>query len=348
MASGGLQALRVPDLRLILCLYLLIVLIGSGPPAVAGAQDACSAAPLTLGCSPQPALQGHLGPWDVDANIRDLGVVGFLTELTAHRSDTPAPPAAPDRAGPGTSVGRTIVARVYCRRDDYAFLPPTALAGIPCDTATPDTTVDPREIARAMFDQMPMPDLRLGMNPSLGMVAVPTWFWIEGYNGDVIPLVDHLVLAHEECQRIPVRDADGHVRLDSGRAPVTRRECHTVSDTLTVEVRAWPRQFDWSFGDSESQPVLCPAVAACPAGIGLPFVDSRTPSPIAHAYRWSSLGQNGLADAYTVQLRINFGAQYRFSTNGASSSGWQTLADRALSWSASHQVREAQAVLTRP
>jgi hypothetical protein len=199
-----------------------------------------------------------------------------------------------------------------------------------------------------MFDQMDMPDLRLGMNPRLGMVAVPTWFWVEGYNGDVIPLSDTLVLSHEECRRVVQRDAEGRVRLDQNRVPVTRRECRTISDSLTVDVRVWPRAFDWSFGDQHSQAVLCPSIAACPQGVGEPFINARTPSPIAHAYRWSSLGQNGAADAYTVRLGITFGAQYRFSTNGSSASGWQSLGDRALMWSADHQVREAQAVLTRP
>jgi hypothetical protein len=199
-----------------------------------------------------------------------------------------------------------------------------------------------------MFDQMDMPSLRLNMNPQLGMVAVPTWFWVEGYNGDLIPLTDNLVLRHEECRRIVQRDAHGMVVLDENRVPVMRRECNTISDTLSVEVRVWPRAYVWSFGDDRSKTVQCAAIGACPQGVGLPFRDPRTPSPIAHAYQWSSLGANGSADAYTIRLGITFGAQYRFSTNGASSNGWQSLGDRDLSWSANHQVQEAQAVLTRP
>jgi hypothetical protein len=104
----------------------------------------------------------------------------------------------------------------------------------------------------------------------------------------------------------------------------------------------------WSFGDDKGQVVACADVAACPQGIGLPFTDVHRPSPIAHMYRWSSLGANGLADAYTIGLGVTFGAQYRFSINGHSRSGWDSLADRTLAWSASHQVQEAQAVLTRP
>ena len=199
-----------------------------------------------------------------------------------------------------------------------------------------------------MFDRLDLPSLRINMNPRLGMVNVPTWFWIEGYNGDVLPLTDNLVITHEECRHVLERDANGDAILDSTGAPATRRECQTISDTLTVQVRAWPKTFDWTFGDSHAQIVPCPDIAACPAGIGVPFTDVRSPSPIAHAYHWSSLGANGPEDAYSVGLTITFGAQFRFSINGNSGAGWEDLGDRNLSWSASHKVQEAQAVLTRP
>ena len=41
-----------------------------------------------------------------------------------------------------------------------------------------------------MFDRLELPSLRLGMNPQLGMLAVQTWFWAEGYDGNVIPLTE--------------------------------------------------------------------------------------------------------------------------------------------------------------
>jgi hypothetical protein len=237
---------------------------------------------------------------------------------------------------------------LFCRRDDAPFLPAGATAGIPCDGPTRTALPDPREVARSMFDRLDLPSLRLGMNPQLGMVAVPTWFWAEGYDGNVIPLTDNLVLTHEECHRVVDTDAAGSVLLDEGGAPVSHRECRAVSDTLTVEVRAWPRAYQWMFGDEHGTRVHCPDIDACTAGLGLPYTNPRTPSPIAHAYRWTSLGKNGDADAYTIRLAITFGAQFRFSTNGASLSGWESLGDRDLAWTARHRVQEAQAVLTRP
>jgi hypothetical protein len=136
--------------------------------------------------------------------------------------------------------------------------------------------------------------------------------------------------------------------LDQNGVPITHRVCKTISDTMTLEVRVWPRTFVWDFGDSHGQTIQCPDIAACRDGVGLPFTDPRTPSPIAHPYQWSSFGANGDADAYSIRLGITFGAQYRFSMNGGSTSGWQGLGDRDVAWSATHQVQEAQAVLTRP
>lgn len=186
------------------------------------------------------------------------------------------------------------------------------------------------------------------MNPRRGMVAVPTWFWVEGYGGDVIPLTDNLQVTHQDCHTAIEREGNGQARLDSGGAPITRQDCHTITDTLTVDVRVWPKSFDWSFGDNVGQSVACQDLSSCSAGIGLPFTDIGTPSPIAHAYRFSSLGINGASDAYTVGLAVTFGAQYRFSINGHSGQGWQDLGERALGWTTSHAVQEAQAVLTRP
>jgi hypothetical protein len=238
--------------------------------------------------------------------------------------------------------------RLFCRRDDAPFLPAGATAGIPCDGPTRTAMPDPRDLARSMFDRLGLPSVRLGMNPQLGMVAVPTWFWAEGYDGNIIPLTDNLVVSHEECQRVVDRDDGGSVLLDEGGAPVTHRECRPVADTLTVEVRVWPRAYEWSFGDEHGTTIRCPDIGACTAGLGLPYTNPRTPSPIAHAYRWTSLGRNGDADAYTIRLAITFGAQYRFSANGESLSGWQSLGERDLAWTALHRVQEAQAVLTRP
>ena len=330
------------------CCAVALLIAMNATSAVA---ESCVSPQTLIGCSPSVSIRAKSGQYDVEGLVYDLGDRGFKIALTAVARD-PGGEHSGHSGGPNFDPRSlptgTIVRPIVCRRDDYAFLPPRALAGLPCDTTSSGESTDPRQIARAMFDQMDMPSLRLGMNPQLGMVAVPTWFWVEGYDGDVIPLTDNLVLTHEECHRVANRDANGLLQLDANGTPLTHEECRTLSDTMTVEVRVWSRTFAWSFGDDNGTTISCPDATACPAGVGQPYTDPRSPSPIAHAYRWSSLGANGVADAYTIGLRITFGAQYRFSTNGGSLNGWQGLGDRDLSWTATHKVQEAQAVLTGP
>src|SRR4051812_34930020 len=106
----------------------------------ASAQSQCTITPSAPGCDPQPRFHSDLDGWQVTGEVFDLGPhEGFRTLLTGHLASPGSPPAAPTGSStPGsTSTGRTIVARVFCSRDDYAFLPPVALAGIPCDTQTP-------------------------------------------------------------------------------------------------------------------------------------------------------------------------------------------------------------------
>jgi hypothetical protein len=199
-----------------------------------------------------------------------------------------------------------------------------------------------------MWNQMGLPALQINMNPRLGMVAVPTWFWVDGYDGNTLPLADTLLLPHEECRRVVDRDGRGDPILDGNGHPSSHRECRTLWDSLTVEVLAWPSTYSWDFGDSGGQRENCPGVAACTVGLGRAYTDPHSPSPVAHAYTWSSLGVNGDADAYTIRLGITFGAQYRFSINDAPLSGWQRLNDREVSATATHRVQEAQAVLSGP
>jgi hypothetical protein len=201
-----------------------------------------------------------------------------------------------------------------------------------------------------MEADLPPPDLRIGMNPALGMVAVPTWFWVEGYDGGSLSQTESVLEAHENCHWVTVRDAHGYPVLDENGRPRVRRECSIDTTTFTVDVRLWPGRFQWDFGDERGRTIGCPAEGDCGDALGQPFIDAGHPSPIQHPYVWSSLGANGEQDAYNVQLGITFAAQYRVtvSGNGNGTGGWRSLPQRELTWTANHKVQEAQAVLTRP
>ncbi|HLZ26534.1 MAG TPA: hypothetical protein VKV73_04360 [Chloroflexota bacterium] len=241
----------------------------------------------------------------------------------------------------------TLVVPIFCRRDDYLFLPPTALGGLPCAAVPSTERFDPRPLALRMEADLPPPDLRIGMNPARGMVAVPTWFWVEGYDGGPLGASQTVVEAHELCHFVATRDDRGIAVLAVDGRPEVRKVCTVETTTFAVDVQLWPGAFEWDFGDGHRRDIRCQDQGACGEALGQPFVDSAHESPIQHPYRWSSLGVNGAEDAYTINLGITFGARWRVSVNG-NGAGWQSLPERKLSWSASHQVQEAQAVITGP
>jgi hypothetical protein len=202
-----------------------------------------------------------------------------------------------------------------------------------------------------MEAELSPPGLHIGMNPQLGMVAVPTWFWVEGYEGQNIAKTRTLIEAHEECRFVVVPDDRGRPVLAADGRPQLRRQCEPRTTTFTIDVQLWPSRYAWDFGDQHGQEVSCIVASTCQDGLGQAFVDSRHPSTIRHPYVWTSLGRtgvNGDPDAYRISLGITFSASFRVRVNGGSPTPWQNLPDRELSWAASHQVQEAQAILTRP
>jgi hypothetical protein len=74
------------------------------------------------------------------------------------------------------------------------------------------SSVDPVALAAELLDQVPVPDIEIGVNPAPGLVAMPSWFWIEGYDG----------------------------------APITTSRSLAG---VTVEVQITPTSYRWSFGD---------------------------------------------------------------------------------------------------
>jgi hypothetical protein len=228
------------------------------------------------------------------------------------------------------------------------FLPPNALGGIPCLSVPSNQHFDATALAVRLAAEVPPPELRIGMNPLKGMVRLPTWFWVEGYDGGTIS--DAQTEREEDtiCHTVPIRGPDGLAELDATGRPRTRQDCRTDTTIFDVQVRLYPSHYAWDFGDSHTTDFACSGTGDCPNALGLPFIDAGHESPVQHPYVWSSLGVNGVADAYTVKLAIVFAADYRVSINGQDQGGWKGLSPRTLQWTANHQVQEAQAVLTRP
>lgn len=76
----------------------------------------------------------------------------------------------------------------------------------------PPDPIDPLSVAAELRDQLPIPEMAISANPDTGLVALPSWFWVDGYDG----------------------------------APISSS---STLGGITVEVQIVPQRYTWSFGD---------------------------------------------------------------------------------------------------
>lgn len=95
------------------------------------------------------------------------------------------------------------------------------VAWVPTDApAAPDVVVgepaipavDPVAVQASVLGIVPLPPIKVGANPDVGLVAMPAWFWVDGYDGS------------------------------------TLRGSRTLG-LITIEVEITPAGYHWSFGD---------------------------------------------------------------------------------------------------
>jgi hypothetical protein len=171
--------------------------------------------------------------------------------------------------------------------------------------------LDPYAVAVDILVHVPLPDIKLRVNPALGLVALPSWYWVEGYGGeqfggsrsvDVPPVVSAQVPFDEVPEDDPRRQ---------GRS-------------FTVEVRAWGSRYDWDFGDG----------MAASGSLGKAYPAA---SDVQHTYRHSSLA---FASGYPVRLTVEYGAAYWVDGDGPFG-----LPAVRRTYETAHRVQEIQSVL---
>ena len=137
--------------------------------------------------------------------------------------------------------------------------------------------LDPLSVALDIEAHIPLPDIRIRTNPGLGLVALPSWYWVEGYRGEHFG----------ESRTITLPPANPNDPND-----------HGVS--YTVEVSVWGDRYDWSFGDGKGTTTR---------SLGRPY---PAESDIQHTYQHSSLP---FPNGFPVRLTVEFAAEFR--VNGA-------------------------------
>ncbi|MCW5882584.1 MAG: hypothetical protein KIS91_16765, partial [Anaerolineae bacterium] len=175
-------------------------------------------------------------------------------------------------------------------------------------------STDPREVALDALGHVPLPAIHLQVNPALGLVHMPGWFWVEGYDGRPFGLERRVTVPPEVGDDVPITV----VPADDPR----RRETH-----FTVQVRLWASRYEWNFGDGQGLLTM---------SLGKPM---PAESDIQHTYEYSSLG---LPEGFPVRLTVTFDAEYR--VNGGPPIGLPSIQQ---TYEYGYRVQEIQSILTQ-
>ncbi|GEM_PF-911271 len=190
----------------------------------------------------------------------------------------------------------------------------------PDSSPPPDTVVsgngsstDPREVALDALGHAPLPNIQIRTNPALGLVAMPGWFWVEGYDGSPFGTSRTVDVPPEVGPEVPT-------------SVVPANDPRRQGSSFTVDVRIWPTRYEWGFGDGASVVNL---------SLGKPYPE---PSDVQHTYEYSSLR---FPSGFPVWLTVDFGAEFR--VDGGPPQGLPTI---RRTYEGSYRVQEVQPVLT--
>lgn len=190
----------------------------------------------------------------------------------------------------------------------FIELPP-----ITVPASTNRAAIAPRLFVTDVLEDVPLPTATVRMNPDLGLVAVSTWFWVEGYDGRAFGVSRQINIPAEIGDDVPAQDVP---RDDPRRRP--------TSMSIAVTVR--PSRYEWSFGDGSKLVTRT---------LGKPYPQA---SDVKHSYEVSSLRS---PSGFTVGLTIEFAAEYRINGGAA-----QALPPLRRSYESGYRVQEIQPVLT--
>ena len=272
--------------------------------------------------APPVELGDPFGPAASAAPLFNPSVADVTPASDTTEDETAADVAAPDTVPVDSAPIDEPLADVPAESVPVAEAPPGLFPTTPPFIELPPVTIPssatrapiaPRVFVADILQDVPLPTAKVRMNPDLGLVAVPTWFWLEGYDGRAFGASRRVNIPAEIGDDVSFDDVP---RDDPRRRPTAM--------TVTVTVR--PSRYEWSFGDD---------TRLVTSTLGRPYPQA---SDVKHTYEFSSLQSPA---GFTVGLTIEFAAEYRINGGAA-----QALPPIRRSYESSYRVQEIQPVLT--
>jgi hypothetical protein len=218
-------------------------------------------------------------------------------------------------------------------------------------TTRRDWRVIAEESAQGIWHSPPVPDVGIGINPNPDIVAIPTWFWLSGYGNEILTPSLHLDLPWTLSYDVDVTSSVSGPCENDPALMCSHSETHTEHhtdahmDTVDVTVTFTPATYVWDFGDQRkgSHPTY-----SAPVGIGRPYIDPYTPSPVSWSYEWDSRDFIG---GFPISATLTWwvSAQMRGASDiGDGFDQTSAMPDRSVTWATQLVVCQVQALRTAP
>src|SRR6266496_2440000 len=133
---------------------------GDGVTIYIGVTDSSPGSPGNPGSSSGSA---DYSTWSCTADVMNIGQATldwFLKEAPKHPGEAP------------------WIVRCNNESIDIVWLPINTAPAEVQIVVGPGEPVDPVTIAAELRDHVAVPDIAVGVNPGVGLVAVPSWFWV--------------------------------------------------------------------------------------------------------------------------------------------------------------------------
>lgn len=291
-----------------------------------------------------PLPGGPPGP--APTPLENLGYSLFGRSSHGSLFESSTDPNNPD--APGGSV------LIIPPTDGQGPTPPTQSGAYNVRSTRRDMHAAGRSVLEGLWRNAPLPTIAIRTNPRTGIVAIPTWYWVDRqtYAGQPLAPTLHLDLPFTVDYDVDVTDESQSPCPDNADETCTTRTTHTdhhidhYLDQLDLGLTFTPARYTWDFGDGRpgSQQDYDPAT-----GLGLPAPDASTPSPVAYTYEFSSL--DVLHDGgFPVELTVSWGATFHMRGTSDAGGGFDengSMNSRSVAYGTRYQVREVRSVVQR-
>jgi hypothetical protein len=169
--------------------------------------------------------------------------------------------------------------------------PPVKSGWYNVHTTRRDWHVIAERAAEGLWQTPPIPVVGIDVNPNPDLVNVPGWFWLSGYHNETLMPSLHMELPWTLFYTVDVTTTTigpcPGDPLESCSHSETHPENHQVQhlDTVDVTLTFVPATYTWDFGDGRPGSVTRYGAGD---GIGRPYTDPNTASPVAWNYQWDS------------------------------------------------------------